>query len=94
MVKELMKRVERLTDYGKNEIELYSMICIATNGIFADVVGLLYDGEDEETSVYLIINDGDGTAVPLEFLDEREEIATIIMHEIEQEKYYIVDYVQ
>lgn len=89
-----MRRVEQLTEYGKNEIELYSMIGIATNGIFADVVGLLYDGDDEETSVYLIINDGEGTAVPLEFLDEREEIATIIMHEIEKGDYYIVDYVQ
>ena len=92
MIEKLTKRVGELTQNGKKEIALYASITIDTNDIVEDIKGLFYVNDEEETAVYLITKDD--TEIPLTGLDDCEEIATMIMDEIEDGNYEVVNCVE
>lgn len=92
MTEKLTKRVGELTQNGKKEIALYASITIDTNDIVEDIKGLFYVNDEEETAVYLITKDD--TEIPLTGLDDCEEIATMIMDEIEDGNYEVVNCVE
>lgn len=92
MTEKLTKRVGELTQNGKKEIALFASITIDTNDIVEDIKGLFYVNDEEETAVYLITKDD--TEIPLTGLDDCEEIATMIMDEIDEGNYEVVNSVE
>ena len=92
MIERLTKRVGQLTHNGRNEIALFASITIDTNDIVEDIKGLFYVDDEEETAVYLITKDD--TEIPLSGLDDCEEIATMIMDEMNNGNYEVVNCVE
>ena len=92
MTEKLTKRVGELTQNGKKEIALFASITIDTEDIVEDIKGLFYVDDDEETAVYLITKDD--TEIPLTGLDDCEKIATMIMDEIDEGNYEVVNCVE